>query len=152
MDEKLIALAEALDAARMTANSIEATAPQSGVYGQISAALQSTLVLIVGSAVADEAYESLVRDGNNVRDAIDYATRKAASDELAERENAELEEIETELIRKYSSAVYDVVPCHVSGQVWEMQTFAAGTTKRTPRADFRVRAFKTSYGISTSSV
>lgn len=150
MDEKLISLAESLDAARMTANSIEATAPQSGVYGQISEALQATLSLIVGD-LAPRVYASMCEDGNNVRDAIDYASRAAAQDDLAARENAELEEIETELIRKYSSSVYDVVACHIKGDQWEMQTYVAGTSQRTPQADFKVRAFKTSYGISTSS-
>ena len=67
------------------------------------------------------------------------------------QENAELEEIETELARKFSSSVYVVQPCNIPGtQLWEMQTYRGG--KRTPEADFKVRAFKTSYGISTQSV
>jgi hypothetical protein len=147
MDEKLIALAEALDAARMTANSMEATAPQAGVYGQVSTALQSTLSLIVGD-LAPRVYASIIEDGNNVRDAISYA-ESAAADETAA---AELDEIETELIRKYSSSVYSVIPSHRSGQIWDMITYKAQTNERTPEADFAVLAFKTSYGNSTGSI
>ena len=151
MDEKLIALAEALDSARLTANSMEITAPQSGVYGTISYALQQTLAHIVGSSLADRVYAAMVENGQNVRDAIDHVERETAAEELIIQENAELEEIETELARKFSSSVYVVQPCNIPGtQLWEMQTYRGG--KRTPEADFKVRAFKTSYGISTQSV
>jgi len=151
MDDKLIALAEALDAARLSANAMEVTAPQAGVYGQIETALRSTLSLI-DSANADEIFESIIRDGNNVRDAIDYATRTAADLAAYAAQQEELQEIETELSRKYSGFVYNVVPAHREGQIWDMITYAAGTNQRTPNADFAVRAFKTSYGISTSSI
>lgn len=76
----LIALATTLDEARITANAIEAAAPQSGVYGDISDALEKTLVLILGSEfLAAQAHQMLVADGLTVEEALEtvYGIRSA---------------------------------------------------------------------------
>lgn len=74
--EALIKLAETLDDARKQANAIEATAPQIGVYGDISVALLETLGIILyrdgghgHSSRRHEVYASLL-DGNTVREAL----------------------------------------------------------------------------------
>ncbi|MCB5280347.1 hypothetical protein [Arthrobacter sp. ES1] len=64
-------LATRLDGARIAANDIEETAPQSGVYGDIADALRKTLaVLRDGDHVrADAVYEAIL-DGNSVTEAL----------------------------------------------------------------------------------
>ena len=68
--EDLIRLAEKLDEARLTANSMDETAPQSGVYGNISDALRGTLVHIVGPYAAYPAYQDMIESGLTVREVI----------------------------------------------------------------------------------
>ena len=76
MDEKaLIILAEMLDKARIQANAIEVTAPQDGVYGDVSKALQGTLALITDAYVASRVYDSIL-DGNSVKEALAAVTGK----------------------------------------------------------------------------
>jgi len=67
--EALIILAEMLDKARRQANSIEATAPQHGVYGNISDTLVEVLCLLTGRHEVGDIYDSLL-DGNTVRQAL----------------------------------------------------------------------------------
>jgi hypothetical protein len=68
--EDLTALAIMLDQARIAANAIEATAPETGVYGSIKEALLDTLALILGNHVrAKDAYASIL-DGNTVTEAL----------------------------------------------------------------------------------
>jgi hypothetical protein len=71
-EQALIILAEMLDKARMQANSIEATAPQFGVYGKIHNALVDTLTLITKDYTkALDVYASIMEDGNTVRQALE---------------------------------------------------------------------------------
>lgn len=70
---ELLTLATTLDKARLEANDHEATAPQTGVYGDIVTALVDVLRLIVGSkGVADQVYNSIL-DGNTVAEALRIA-------------------------------------------------------------------------------
>jgi hypothetical protein len=72
--EELTALARQINAARIEANRIEETAPQDGVYGDLSDALGRILALITGSeAKAADAYDALL-DGAAVTDAIKSVT------------------------------------------------------------------------------
>lgn len=68
--EALIELAETLDKARLQANAIEAAASQLGVYGVVVEALTDTLELIVGEQNSEAVYESIMADGNTVREAL----------------------------------------------------------------------------------
>ncbi|MEO3931428.1 hypothetical protein WMO79_01255 [Micrococcaceae bacterium Sec7.4] len=76
-------LATRLDQARIAANDIEETAPQSGVYGDISDALRKTLaVLLDGDHVrADAVYEAIL-DGNTVTQAL-AVEAKVHADQVA---------------------------------------------------------------------
>ena len=71
-DEKaLIILAEILNKARIQANAIEVTAPQSGVYGDIVTSLKRTLVLLTNDAhTASRVYEALL-DCSSVSEAME---------------------------------------------------------------------------------
>jgi hypothetical protein len=64
--DKLIELAESLNAARYDANAIEATAPTADAYGSISEALKKVLAHIVG-VDAQEVYEYMIDNGEGVR-------------------------------------------------------------------------------------
>lgn len=68
----LMILAHYIDQSRIQANSIERAASQQGIYGDLSAALIKTLVLLIGETRADVAYQALL-DGTSVNDAIKYA-------------------------------------------------------------------------------
>lgn len=72
MDTKaLIILAEMLNKARIQANAIEATAPQSGVYGDIVTSLKRTLAILTGDAhSASRVYEELL-DCSSVTEALE---------------------------------------------------------------------------------
>jgi hypothetical protein len=71
MDEKaLIILAEMLNKARIQANAIEATAPQSGVYGHVARALNETLALLTDAEKAADIYQAIL-DGCSVTEAIE---------------------------------------------------------------------------------
>jgi hypothetical protein len=78
MDDKaLIILAEMLNKARIQANAIEATAPQSGVYGDIAKALQDTLAILTDAYTASFIYEALL-DASSVKEAIALVTGSEA--------------------------------------------------------------------------
>lgn len=63
----------------------------------------------------------------------------------------EREQIATELKRKFSSAIYSIVPWQLDNtDVWECQTFTKDGYDES--ATFRVRAFITSYGVMTQAV
>jgi len=67
---ELLTLATTLDTARLQANDHAATAPQTGVYGDIVTALLDVIRLIVGSkGVADQVYQALL-DGCTVPEAL----------------------------------------------------------------------------------
>lgn len=68
---ELLILAAYIDHARLRANSIDSTASQDGVYGDLSRALTKTLALIVGENQAETAYQALL-DGSSVTDAVKY--------------------------------------------------------------------------------
>lgn len=68
MKVSLLPLAEAIDAARLTANADDRTAPQAGVYGKLAAALQETLVMAAGPERAEQMYQCIL-DGATVREA-----------------------------------------------------------------------------------
>jgi hypothetical protein len=70
--EGLIQLADTLDKARLQANAIEATAPQRGVYGNISDTLVEVLCLLTGRFEVGDIYDALM-DGNTVREALTIA-------------------------------------------------------------------------------
>jgi hypothetical protein len=72
MNTELLNLAQYIDQARIRANSIEAAAPQNGVYGDLSNALTKALTLLIGESRAAVAYQALL-DGASVNDAISYA-------------------------------------------------------------------------------
>lgn len=81
-------LATKLDGARIAANDIEETAPQSGVYGDISDALRKTLALLLdGDHVRGEAVYEAILDGNTVTEALTIEARERAAKE-AELETA----------------------------------------------------------------
>jgi hypothetical protein len=65
-------LATRLDEDRVAANAIEETAPQFGVYGYISIALQRALELLVDGDKdrANRLYEVIIADGNTVAEAL----------------------------------------------------------------------------------
>jgi hypothetical protein len=67
--EALIILAEMLDKARIQANAIEVTAPQAGVYGNISDTLVEVLCLLTERFEVGDIYDSLL-NGNTVREAL----------------------------------------------------------------------------------
>lgn len=70
-DKALTILAEMLNKARIQANAIEMTAPQSGVYGDIVKALNDTLVILTDSpSLAAQVYASILDDGCTVQEAI----------------------------------------------------------------------------------
>lgn len=75
-------LATKLDEARIAANDIEETAPQSGVYGDISDALHKTLaVLRDGDHVrADAVYESILTNGYTVKAALEVEAAAVAEE------------------------------------------------------------------------
>lgn len=68
--EALITLAETLDHARLQANAIEATAPQSGVYGRIVIAEIETLSLITDAYTSQRVYDEILNSGISVREAL----------------------------------------------------------------------------------
>lgn len=69
--EKLIALAEALDAARRVANELEETAPQADAYGDIAEAIKKVLFHIVGSKEeAERVYDFLIETDEPIRDCL----------------------------------------------------------------------------------
>lgn len=71
MDEKaLIILAEMLNKARIQANAIEVTAPQSGVYGDIVKPLKLTLALLTDAHTASRIYDALL-DCSSVKEAME---------------------------------------------------------------------------------
>lgn len=65
----LLPLAESLDAARQLANASPVTAPQSGVYGQVSIALRDTLAKMAGISRGERMYDHLIEDGMTVAEA-----------------------------------------------------------------------------------
>lgn len=69
MKVSLIPLAEQIDEARIAANANEATAPQTGVYGHLSIALQAILKLMTGDVYRAEQMYQLILDGATVREA-----------------------------------------------------------------------------------
>lgn len=74
---ELLTLATTLDKARLEANDHEATAPQTGVYGDIVTALIDVIRLIVGSkGVAEQVYEAIL-DGMTVAEALDLIERQS---------------------------------------------------------------------------
>jgi hypothetical protein len=75
-------LATKLDHARLAANDIEETAPQSGVYGDISDALRKTLALLLDGRHerADVVYQSIL-DGNTVTETLAIEARERAAQE-----------------------------------------------------------------------
>lgn len=72
MDHKaLVILAQMLDKARIQANAIEVTAPQSGVYGDIANALQQTLTFLTDdAAAANRIYDDIIENGSSVKEAV----------------------------------------------------------------------------------
>jgi hypothetical protein len=78
-------LATRLDQARFMANATEETAPQSGVYGDISNALQKTLALLVdgNKERADRLYEVIIADGNTVPQALAIEAKEHAAKNAA---------------------------------------------------------------------
>lgn len=72
MDDKaLIILAEMLNKARIQANAIEVTAPESGVYGDIVKSLKRTLAILTGDAhTASRVYEALL-DSSSIKEALE---------------------------------------------------------------------------------
>lgn len=69
--QALIILAEMLDKARRQANSIEAAAPEYGVYGKIKYTMIDTLTLITEDyRAALDVYASIMENGNTVREAL----------------------------------------------------------------------------------
>lgn len=79
-------LATALDSARAAANTIEAAAPQRGVYGDIANALHKTLVLLLDDSEywAEKAYQAIL-DGNTVAQALEIVTREITLRESGQR-------------------------------------------------------------------
>lgn len=75
LDEGLLKLAETLDSARIQANAMEATAPQRGVYGKVSEALDLVLFLMLGTDRARLAHEELL-NGCSVKEAAIYADQE----------------------------------------------------------------------------
>jgi hypothetical protein len=70
MNAPLIVVAEAIDTARIAANQNDSTAPQGGVYGDLTDALIKTLVLITGSMIeAGHVYDRIL-DGATVTEAL----------------------------------------------------------------------------------
>jgi hypothetical protein len=79
----LTALAIRLNEARLAANDIDESAPQSSVYGDISDALRKTLALLLdGNHFRAEAVYQAILDGNTVTEAL-VIEAKAHADELA---------------------------------------------------------------------
>lgn len=71
-DPELLVLAEQLDQLRIMANTIEKTAPQDGVYGDVSRALQKVIALLTEDAArAEQVYETLLSTGSTVTEAIE---------------------------------------------------------------------------------
>ena len=69
--DKLIELAETLNAARYDANAIETTAPQADAYGDVSEALKKVLSHIVGSREeAEKVYEYLIETDEPIRNCL----------------------------------------------------------------------------------
>ena len=102
MDEKLIALAETLNKARIQANDHEITAPQHGVYGEVTRSLKTVLFVLVGIDRSELAYQALL-DGSDVRQAIRYAI-----DQHAERQHQEEEDrLQAEHERSLMTEAYD---------------------------------------------
>jgi hypothetical protein len=78
-------LATRLDQARLAANDIEETAPQSGVYGDIVDALRKTLaVLLDDDHVRAEAVYEAILDGNTVTQALAIEAKAHAVTEQQE--------------------------------------------------------------------
>jgi hypothetical protein len=145
MNQELIALAEMIDNARIAANANDATAPQSGVYGDLQKALQSTLELIAPKK-GNEIYTSIMENGNSVRDAIHDVTAVRYSPE-------ESDEISEMLKAKFTSTRYSIVAWQLNfSDVWECQTFDASSGGYVPEATFRVRVIKNMYGWATQAV
>lgn len=72
VDEKrevLIELAETLDKARLQADTVEETAPESGLYRDIEQVLVEVLCMATGRGEVGDIYDSLM-DGNTVREAL----------------------------------------------------------------------------------
>jgi len=67
--EGLLQLATTLNKARIQANAVEATAPQHGVYGDISQVLVEVLCLLTGRFEVGDIYDALL-DGCTVRKAL----------------------------------------------------------------------------------
>lgn len=87
MEERtaLVALAQQINEARITANGIEATESSNGVYGQLSTTLLTIINLIVeGNERADFVYDSII-DGNTVQQAL--SALKAEDARYVETEN-----------------------------------------------------------------
>jgi hypothetical protein len=70
MQAPLIAIAEAIDTARILANQNEETAPQSYVYGQLAKSLQDTLFLAIGDRNRAESAYQFILDGATVDQAV----------------------------------------------------------------------------------
>lgn len=64
----LLPLADQINAARITANANDATAPQTGVYGMLVEALQCTLAKMAGVCRAEMMYEHIL-NGSTVQEA-----------------------------------------------------------------------------------
>lgn len=69
MKMKLLALAEQIDTARNAANGIDATAMQTGVYGQLASALLETLMLAAGDERGVRMYAYIIETGEGVKEA-----------------------------------------------------------------------------------
>jgi len=67
---KLIELAKTLDTARQMANDIEATAPQTGVYGHTALALRKVLGYLTDPDRATSVYDALIRNGFTIDDVL----------------------------------------------------------------------------------
>lgn len=80
MQPSLIDIAESIDSARIIANANDLTAPQRGVYGDLSEALGKVLRLMTGdNDRADRIYQAIL-DGASVRLAFRDTEPAKASD------------------------------------------------------------------------
>jgi hypothetical protein len=67
----LVEVAESINRVRIKCDSMERTAPQNGIYGQVSKALHDTLELILGANANLEVDVYIaILDGNSVADAL----------------------------------------------------------------------------------
>lgn len=83
----LTSLAESLNTARLTANSIEVTAPQSGIYGDVVQALMKTLTLLLNGStlMVEMAYNSIL-NGNTVEQALGLVGRALEKEQMLQQQ------------------------------------------------------------------